>query len=220
MEIIEAIRQRHSVRQYYDLAIDLNIIKKLQEEINICNQESGLNIQLITNEVEAFNSLLAHYGQFTNVKNYIALIGKKDNKLDELCGYYGARIALKAQILGLNSCFVALTYKKTKAITISNNEKLVSVIAIGYGTTQGVAHKSKPLDKISNLSNDSPMWFKNGVEAAALAPTALNQQRFKLILDNDKVKAIALKGFCTNIDLGIIKYHFEIGSGKDHTIFI
>ena len=120
--------------------------------------------------------------------------------------------------MGLNSCFVALTYKKT--ISINNNEKLVSVIAIGYGTTQGVAHKSKPLDKISNLSNDSPMWFKNGVEAAALAPTALNQQRFKLILDNDKVKAIALKGFCTNIDLGIIKYHFEIGSGKDHTIFI
>ena len=218
MEIIEAINQRHSVRQYYDIAIDLEIIQKLQEEINICNQESGLNIQLITNEPEAFNSLLAHYGKFTNVKNYIALIGNKDDKLDELCGYYGARIALKAQTLGLNSCFVALTYKKT--ISINNNEKLVSVIAIGYGTTQGAAHKSKPLDKISNLTNDSPIWFKNGVEAAALAPTALNQQRFKLILENNKVKAIALKGFCTNIDLGIIKYHFEIGSGKDHTIFI
>lgn len=221
MDILEAINQRHSVRQYLEKDIDQNIISLLQSEINDCNKESGLNIQLITNEAKAFDSFMAHYGKFSGVKNYIALIGKKSNNLDELCGYYGERIVLKAQMLGLNSCFVALTYKKiNEVLNFKYDEKLVLVIALGYGKTQGVAHKSKPLDQLSNITNDSPEWFKKGVEAASLAPTAMNQQKFKFILNNNKVKAISGKGLYTKVDLGIAKYHFEVASNKDKSIYL
>ncbi|MEI3552822.1 MAG: nitroreductase family protein [Acutalibacteraceae bacterium] len=43
-----------------------------------CNQESGLHIQLVTNEPKAFDSFMAHYGKFKGVTNYLALIGKKN----------------------------------------------------------------------------------------------------------------------------------------------
>lgn len=215
MELIEAMKQRHSVRQYLEKEIPTEILSKLQTEINACNQESGLHIQLVTNEPKAFDSFMAHYGKFNGVKNYIALVGKKNANLDELCGYYGERIVLKAQQLGLNTCWVALTYKKVPhAFTVKEDEKLLLVISLGYGKTQGVARKSKTKEQVSNANEETPEWIQNGIDAVLLAPTAMNQQKFKFTYQDGKVFAKAGVGFYTKVDLGIAKYHFELGSGK------
>lgn len=215
MELIEAVKQRHSVRQYTDKLIDEQILAELQDEIDSCNREGDLHIQLVTNEPKAFDSFMAHYGKFSGVTDYIVLIGKKSADLNEKCGYFGERLVLKAQQLGLNTCWVAMTYKKiTSAFKVEKGEKLTVVIALGYGKSQGVAHKSKTVEQVSNVSNETPEWFKKGIEAALLAPTAMNQQKFKLTYDNGKVTAKAGRGFYTKLDLGIVKYHFEIGSGR------
>ena len=217
MDLTEAIKNRHSVRQYEERAVEKEILNALQTEIEACNKEGNLHIQLVSNEPKAFDSFMAHYGKFSGVTNYIALIGKKGDRLDELCGYYGERLVLKAQQLGLNTCWVAMSYKKVNgAFQINKGEKLTVVIALGYGKTQGVQHKSKPAEAVSNLNSNSPEWFKSGVESALLAPTAMNQQKFTLNLDNGKVTAKAGTGFYTKIDLGIVKYHFEIGAGKEN----
>lgn len=215
MSILEAMKQRHSVRQYTDQPIDEEVLKALQMEIDACNRESGLSIQLVTNEPKAFGSFMAHYGKFSGVTNYLALVGKKGNMLDELCGYFGERLVLKAQQLGLNTCWVALTYRKIPgAFTVNKGEKLTVVIALGYGKNQGTAHKSKSMEAVSNITPDSPEWFKNGVEAALLAPTAVNQQKFFLSYADGKVSARARSGLYAKMDLGIVKYHFELGVGK------
>ncbi|MGN1479252.1 MAG: nitroreductase family protein [Acutalibacteraceae bacterium] len=217
MELYQAMEKRHSVRQYEERPIEPEILGALQAEINECNKESGLHIQLIVGEERAFDSFMAHYGKFSGVKNYIALIGKKGKELDELCGYYGERLVLKAQQLGLNTCWVAMSYKKIPgAFEVGEGEKLTVVISLGYGKTQGVAHKSKPAQKVSNLSGETPEWFRSGVSAALLAPTAMNQQKFTLTYSGGKVSAKAGAGFYTKLDLGIVKYHFEIGAGKDN----
>lgn len=211
--MLELMKERHSVRQYESKKIEEEKRKVLLDLINEINQESGLNIQICFDEKEAFSTFMAHYGKFEGVENYIALVGKKKN--DELIGYYGEKIVLKAQELGLNSCWVALTYGKGKAkINKNKSEKLYCVISIGYGKIQGVKHKEKSLEEVSNVSNNSPDWFVDGVKAALLAPTAMNQQKFKFIYDNGKVTLKAQKGFYSKIDLGIVKYHFEIVSNK------
>ena len=89
MEIFDIIKNRHSVRKYKDIKIPSNILDELRNEINQCNLESGLNIQLVINDDNAFSGLKAHYGVFKGVKNYIVLVGKRSSKLDELIGYYG-----------------------------------------------------------------------------------------------------------------------------------
>lgn len=217
MELIEAIRSRHSVRRYTDKPIEAEILNVLQAEIADCNKEGNLHIQLVTNEPKAFDSFMAHYGKFSGVKNYIALIGKKSDKLDELCGYYGERLVLKAQQLGLNTCWVAMSYKKIPtAFETGSGEKLTVVIALGYGETQGVEHKSKSAEAVSNISAGTPKWFNDGVRAALLAPTAMNQQKFTLTYADSKVTAKAGFGFYTKLDLGIVKYHFEVGAGKEN----
>jgi len=215
MDLLEAIKSRHSVRSYTDKKIEGETLTQLRQTVDECNQKSGLSIQLCLNEPNAFTGMMARYGKFQNVKNYIALIGKKDNSLEEKCGYYGETIVLKAQQLGLNTCWVAMTYSKGKsAAVVKPGEKLVIVIALGYGETTGVQHKLKAIEELSSVNSAVPEWFSAGVEAAQLAPTAMNQQKFRFELDGNLVKASAGSGFYTKVDLGIAKYHFEIGAGE------
>ena len=216
MTTMEAIRNRHSVRSYTDQKIGDDTLAALQAEINACNSESELNIQIITNEPDAFGGFMAHYGKFSGVKNYIALVGKKSADIEERAGYYGERIVLKAGQLGMNTCWVALTFSKRKSkYVVGKDEKLVCVIAIGYGVTQGVPHKNKPMESLCKTDGNMPDWFRSGMEAALLAPTALNQQKFLFTLIDNVVKAEITGGINSKIDLGIVKYHFEVGAGVE-----
>lgn len=215
MDELTLMRQRHSVRSYLEKEIEEEKIAVLEKTIEECNKESGLHIQLVKNEAKAFDSTMAHYGNFHGVTNYLALIGKKGPDLEEKCGYFGEKIVLEAQRLGLNTCWVALTYKKIPdAFVIGKGEKLTVVITLGYGATQGSPHRSKDVLTVSNCTPDSPEWFRRGVEAALLAPTATNQQKFFLEQEGERVRAKAGFGFFTKMDLGIVKYHFELGSGR------
>ena len=155
------------------------------------------------------------------------MVGKKADDLDERVGYYGEQLVLLAQTLGLNTCWAGLSYRKvSEAYIVGDDEKLTCMIALGYGATQGVSHKIKKAEQVSNICNNSPEWFRNGVEAALLAPTAINQQKFSFtLLPNEqgsevKPKVIAKRGFSmvgyTKMDIGIARLHFEIGAGKEN----
>lgn len=214
MNIYELMEQRHSVRQYTDKPIEpekRGVIDAMAAQIN---KEAGLHIQIFYDEPKCFDSFMAHYGKFTGVKNYIALVGKKDAETEKKLGYYGEALVLKAQELGLNTCWVALTHGKSKAI-IQKGEKLVCLISLGYGTTTGVPHKNKALRDVCNATENSPEWFIRGVNAALLAPTAMNQQKFYFTLSSEEtVQATCGKGFYTKLDLGIVSYHFEMATEK------
>lgn len=214
MDILEIMKARHSVRQYSGKKIESGIKESLIALASECSRESGLNIQIIFDEPKCFDSMMAHYGKFSGVENYIALVGKKGPGLDEKAGYYGEKLVLKAQELELNTCWVAMTHGKSAA-EIKKDEKLACIIALGYGTTQGIAHKSKSVEQLCNCASDMPDWFSKGMEAVLLAPTAMNQQKFYITLENEKVSAKAGKGFYTKMDLGIVKYHFEAVTGHE-----
>ena len=230
----EAIQVRHSVRQYKDTAIEAEKIAQLQALIDQSNSEAGLHIQLVTNEPNAFSQGMAKYGKFSGISNYIAMVCKKGE--DTTLGYYGEQVVLLAQTLGLNTCWVGLTFsKQPDSYEVLDGEHLVCLVPVGYGANQGVQHpqkktiadvcedKRKSNDQMVNEKMDKyPDWFVRGVEAALLAPTAVNQQLFRFVLhDGNKVEA--KKAFSlTNgmgyapIDLGIVKCHFEIGAGTEN----
>ena len=217
---MELMRERHSVRQYLDKKIPAEIRAQLDAYAAELNAEGNLHMQLIYDEPECFNSRMAHYGRFENCSNYIAMIGSIAPDLEERCGWYGERLVLKAQELGLNTCWAALTHGKSRAVC-GSDEKEVILIALGYGKTQGKAHRGKDFSSVTALSGACPDWFRRGVEAALLAPTAVNQQKFRFeIKDGNKVRAKAgLIGSCLKIDLGIVKCHFELGAGKENFVW-
>ena len=224
MTLLEAIEARHSVRKYKDEPIPEDILTALRERIREINKEAGLHIQLVTDEPKAFSGPMA-YGSFSGVKNYLVMAGKKGEDLDEKIGYYGEQLVLLAQTLGLNSCWAGLSYRKVAGTyELADGEKIGCDIALGYGETQGKGHKVKDAKEISNASDVTPKWFNKGVDAAILAPTAVNQQKFYLeylgFRDYSKVPKVAatplfsMVGY-SKMDLGIVKYHFEIGAGKE-----
>lgn len=224
MTLQEAIEVRHSVRAYKEQPLAEDVAKRLEEEIAKVNQAGHLHVQLIQNEPKAFQGTLAKYGKFRNVTSYLVMAGKKAENLDERIGYYGEQLVLLAQTLGLNTCWVGLSYRKIPdTYVLEEGEVIKAYISIGYGETQGVNRKSKTVEQVSNTSDITPSWFNRGVEAALLAPTAVNQQKFSfeyLGMKDDRHQVRAKKGFSlvgyTQMDLGIAKYHFEIGAGKDH----
>ena len=222
MTIEEAINARHSVRTYTGQPLTDDIVNVREKEIEEQNRIGHLHIQLIKNEPKAFQGKLAKYGKFSQVTNYLVMAGQKADDLDERIGYYGERLVLLAQTLGLNTCWVGLSYSKVPGTyVLEEGEKIACYIAIGYGETQGVGHKIKTVEQVSNASDITPSWFKKGVEAALLAPTAVNQQKFSFDyvgMSNNGHQVRAKKGFSmigyTQMDLGIAKYHFEVGAGK------
>lgn len=228
MTIQEAIEARHSVRAYKDQPLSEEIVKVLEDEIVKLNHEGQLHIQLICNEPKAFQGTMAKYGKFRNANNYIVMAGKKAEDLDERIGYYGEHLVLLAQTLGLNTCWVGISYSKVPGTyVLDEGEKIACYIAIGYGETQGSGHKIKTVEQVSNASDITPSWFKKGVEAALLAPTAVNQQKFSFEyvgMSNNRHQVRAKKGFSmigyTQMDLGIVKYHFEVCVGKDRFLWI
>ena len=238
MTLLEAIQARHSVRAYKDQPLAEDVVKVLEDEIVRLNSEGQLHIQLITNEPKAFQGTLAKYGKFRNANNYLVMAGKRADDLDERIGYYGEHLVLLAQTLGLNTCWVGLSYSKVPGTyVLGEDEKIACYIAIGYGETQGASHKIKTVEQVSNASDGTPSWFRKGVEAALLAPTAVNQQKFffhyvskashsaersfEYVGEKDgRHQVHAKKGFSlvgyTQMDLGIVKYHFEVGAGKEN----
>ena len=212
MTIYEAMNERHSVRKYTERPIEAEKIAALVSAIDEIKAESGLNIELILDEPKAFSGTLAKYGHFSGCTNYFC-ISAPDGK-DEEIGYFGEKLVLLAQMLGLNTCWVVLTYsKRAVPANLREGEKVQAVISLGYGVHGGKPHRGKPMEALCACEGEMPEWFKNGVEAAMNAPTALNQQAFKLTLvGENKVKAEATAARYAKMDLGIVKYHFELGA--------
>ena len=219
-DLMRLLSSRHSVRSYTDRHLEGEARAQIQREIDVCNEQFGLSMQLCLDNPQAFDGTLAHYGSFRDVRNHIALVGPKRPALDEDCGTAGGRVVLLAQSLGLNTCWVALTFRRrASAARIAPGERFVCCMAIGYGENDGASHSVKPIEKLartgSNALDTMLAWFVSGLKAAQLAPTALNQQRFCFDLDEDR-RAVQARTLptpsCGHIDLGIARLHFELGA--------
>ena len=219
MELMEAIDHRRSVRKFIDNEIEeekRNLLDTFSSELS---EEGDIDIKIVYDDPEGFDSFLAHYGKFKNVRNYIILSGNPDDpELDEKCGYYGEKLVLTAETLGLSTCWVGLTFNKAHMKKqIEAGTKIVCAIALGYGTDEEVGrkpHKSKPMEKVVVSKGNMPEWFGKGVEAALKAPSAMNQQKFRFGVKSGEPAAVTAKGPYTEVDLGIAKCHFEIATGR------
>ena len=217
MTIKEAITQRHMVRKYTDQPIPKDLVDLLSIRIKEHNTVHGVNLKLVTGNSDGISGI-AKILLSKTVHSYIILAGKECESLDEKLGYCGADMILFAQTLGLNTWWVGGMFnnKGAKKHLDDPNVCINGVIAIGYGQTQGVAHKSKSAEEISDYEGEAPQWFVDGVKALLYAPTALNKQPYMVKGEGNKVSISAGDGHFSGIDLGIGKYHFEVGAGKEN----
>lgn len=223
MDELEAMAARHSVRSYKDDPLPRDMRDALNAAIRQANDEGGIQLALVCDEPKAFSGMMARYGKFEGVRNYIVCAGAPAGDVQERIGFYGERVVLEAQRLGLNTCWVGLTYGKGACKKVVDPGcKLACAIALGFGSTQGIERKTKSVAELSEVPawvqgpEQLPAWFEAGMKAAQLAPTAMNQQKFLFTLEGSPeapvVSAKSLGGFYASIDLGIARCHFEIGA--------
>ena len=217
MTINEAIACRHMVRQYTDRKLPEDILEQLTARIQANNERYGLSMSLVAENTEAFSPVIKLI-LAKGVRNYVVLAGKDEKDTGRKLGYCGADVMLFAQTLGLNTWWVGGTFsrKGVKKHAAADAGRIDGVIAVGYGATQGVPHKSKRPEEISHYAGTPPEWFVKGVEAVLLAPTALNKQAFHVEGDGVRVSMTCDNGIFSHTDLGIGMYHFESGAGKEH----
>lgn len=215
MDIKEAIYARHTVRKFQDKPLAEDVVKALQARIEKVNKEHQVNIKLVTNESVPVWGVMKFF-MTKGLKNYLVLLGPDRADIEESLGYCGIDIALYAQTLGLNTWWVGGTYSKNSASKDVEGSVINGIIALGYGQVQGVPHKSKTFEDVCQYEGAMPEWFKQGVEAALLAPTAMNKQKFMITGKDNEVSISCDNGKWSGTDLGIVKYHFEVGAGKDN----
>ncbi len=211
----EAIFARHSVRNYLDKAIEADKVRLIEEKIGELNAEGDLHFQFKADAGNTFNRLLNRAMGLASAPSVIACVGKDTEDLDERVGYYGEKLVLYLQQLGLNTCWVGTFNRKNIGADVAPDERLVISIAVGYGENQGKDRKSKTPNQVTAGRNERPEWFNEGVKMALLAPTAINQQKFTICLNEDESVSITDNGgVLSRVDLGIVKYHFEIGAER------
>lgn len=214
--LIDAMEKRHSVRKYNSVPIPSDVVKTLREEIERCNVRGCLDMQLITDHPDAFDGIVSKVMKFSGVRNFIIVTGHDDEGLHRRAGYYGEKIVLLAQSLGLNTCWsIPSPNHKKGGYDLKAGYKTVCMIAIGYGIDQGVPHKSKPIEQFADVDG-APGWFVDGVRCAMLAPTGVNRQGFRFERDGTRVRLIGGSGTLGRIDTGIVRYHFEHGAGREN----
>ena len=211
MNEIEAIRARHSVRAYQEKKIEPEKVSQLKALIDEANREGNVHLQFIEDAGRTFNRLLSRAMGLGSAPSVIACAGPDDGTLDERIGYYGEKIVLAAQAMGLNTCWAGTFNKTGVPAEVKDGERLVIVIAVGYGETQGKVRKSKTPEQVSKAAGERPKWFDFGVETALLAPTAINQQSFEIRLNEDGSVDFTDKGGpFSKVDLGIVRYNFTV----------
>lgn len=223
MITVGTIRERHSVREYDGKPLtqaEFNVLGAVVEE---CARESGLDIQLVGDNPEVFN-VVARFGLIRGCFTHVAFVvddakvgGATKVAVDEAIGYWGQKIVLVAQDMGLNTCWCALCSRKKSRAVVASGKKVRLVIAVGHGKTQGFPRKTKSVGALSSVECEKlPAWFAMAMEAAQLAPTAMNNQNFKITLlsDGKTVRIDAPQSGLNVIDEGIVRCNFEIAANE------
>lgn len=206
--LIEFLESRHSVREYVDHRIEDDKRVEITDLVDEINREHGTHFEVFFDKPEAFKSIIARH-TIKGCQNIIVFYHHDPVE----AGYYSAKIMLKLHEMGLSSCYVGASYKKS--MFEKDDETIQCALAFGYGANAGHPHKNKDIDKLIKVEGKKPNNFDLVVRAAMSAPTAMNLQRFKIIAKDNRIDTeLTSKSFFAEFDYGIIRYYVDLARKK------
>ena len=231
----EAIWIRRSRRLFDSRAIDPGVLAKLQTVCNTFRPFTDVRAVLITHSAdEVFKGIISHYGKIKGAPAYIAFIGNmKDPYVHEKLGFMGEGIVLEATTLNLGTCWVGVSFRPEIAsyhVHIKKDEKILALTPVGYTkkkwsleekimTGFGRTHKRKSLEALINGGKNTPLsqWVKTALEAAVVAPSAVNRQPWRFSVKKDSVTVSVNNlndtlNISKRMDCGIAMLHIEVAA--------
>ncbi len=230
----EALFRRRSRRLYNPDPVPAGVVREL---ISVCGNFrpfGSARALLAENSKNVFKGIIGAYGKIRNAPAFIAFIGdSRDRHMNEKVGYTGEGIILEATALGLGTCWAGKSFDRKTAssfISIEKHERVIAVTPVGYAAGEasfeerlltgfGQAHRRKPLNELASglPQAEWPEWIRLSLMAARVAPSAVNRQPWRFLVEKDGVTISAdnlrdTYGISKRLDCGIAMLHIEIAS--------
>jgi len=232
-----AIPVRRSRRRYKPIPLEPAQLAQLQTVCREFRPYPQARAEMITKPPdEVLRGIVASYGKIKGAQALIAFIGDTDERyVNEKIGYTGEGIVLEATAMGLGTCWVggSLFFRRGLAESIvgaGKNERVFAVTPVGYAvrelslgervqTAFGMFHRRKPLaEMVLGLGEKQwPDWIKSALEAARLAPSAVNRQPWRFYVERNSItisvdSSLLEWGISKRLDCGIAMLHIEVAA--------
>ncbi|MBN2239237.1 MAG: hypothetical protein JW712_05650 [Dehalococcoidales bacterium] len=233
----KVIEKRRSRRRYEEKTLKVNHLRRIQTFCDGFQPFKGVRSVLITEPPDnVFKGIIGSYGTIKGAQAFIAFIGNTKNPaVEEQVGYTGEGIVLEAEAAGMNTCWVGGLFRREivdSLIELDANEKVYAITPIGYATKKlnleekvmagfGIMHRRKSLSELVKglKMRNWPKWMEPTLQAARLAPSAVNRQPWTFLVDensitvavNDKKlrrESVMSKRLCC----GIAMLHIEVAA--------
>lgn len=212
MTIIETIKIRKSCRTYSDRAIEPEKLSELKQFL-ASNKDTPfggkVRFQLIDfNELEIGElKHLTTYGVIKGARQFIVGTVEKQPMAMEDYGYCMEKNILKATSMGLGTCWLGGTFKRSgfgDKISIGESELLPVISPVGYSRDKrsvvdkmfrmfASSDKRKPWHELFYFHDiDTPLdkeksgSFNTPLECVRIAPSASNKQPWRIIKGKDQ----------------------------------
>ncbi|MCB2291820.1 nitroreductase family protein [Clostridium sp. CS001] len=223
--MIEAINSRKSVRNYKTESLtsgDLQKVKTIIHEAKPLHPDIPMEVFLIENGEKIRNTSKGIVGKYTQVKapHYLAFTSETTEGHLENIGFIGEEIVLKLTELGIGTCWVGAAIKEEEfnnIVNVQGNQSYIILVAFGYpeASVQPVKNR-KRLDKSKVISGTYENQYDPIVQAFIAAPSAVNSQPWKLIIEKNKFDLyLENRSFLTKKLLKEMN-HIDIGIGLSH----
>lgn len=235
----EAIYQRKSIRSYTAQAPTDQMLQGLREVADqmrsVCPAARAVVVPNAPKKI--FKGIIGSYGGVHGAPACAVFIADTAHRHHQMqLGYLGEAIILEATALGLATCWIGGFFSASLAkqlAPIRPEERIIAVTPLGY---PDVVRWDEKLIKSAARSNtrkslaeicqpapeEWPSWGRSGLEAARLAPSALNRQPWRFTWQNEEVTIAPNKALETGIltrrlDCGIAMLHFQVGAAHAGT---
>ncbi len=239
-QILELIRSRRSVRTFADRPVEEQVLAQLQAYMHTLSNPfaSAVSFRLLDAEKFGLSSPVISGG----VRWYIAASTPVSADMELGYGYSFEKLALYAWSLGLGTVLIGGTMNRglfERSMALSPDEVMPCVTPLGYPAAKNSLRENlmrKGIRADSRLPFEN-LFFCGGpekplsradagrlepvLEAVRLAPSAVNKQPWRLILQDNTVHfylkpSMAASGGRTGnmqkIDLGIALCHFDLAA--------
>lgn len=178
-----------------------------------------------------FKGIIGSYGKVAGASSALVFLGTPaEDGTAQHVGYTGEAIVLEATARELDTCWIGGSLDRALAAQIAHlmpGERVFAISPVGRAVAEapssekliygwGKPKKRRDLQEIAPGSSSWPTWASAGVEAARVAPSAMNRQPWRFRMEAGSV-IVSCAGTKTpivglSLDCGIAMMHFELAA--------
>ncbi|MFW6197156.1 MAG: nitroreductase family protein [Thermoplasmatota archaeon] len=238
MDTYESIFRRRSVRKYSDEKLSSSLLNKLDkytEELNKLYEDIDIDVHIVKDGSKIQNIMSGIIGSYGKIRapHYMIITSEQKDGYLENVGFALEPVILKLTTAKIGTCWIGGHVPKDRLediLDIKESHEAVIVISLGYAENNPLRDRKQAKRKsISDITvgNLEEGW-KEMIESARFAPSAVNSQPWRFKSDKNKLHAYSVKRsrftkmiasdlhLLNRIDVGIALSHIKIASDKSN----